>query len=165
MAWAGQVPGGVVWRSREQDGRLGPWGVAWAGHGGRGQTIRAWVGSGWPVRGVAQSQDGGVAWAGLWIWQGVARRSLAWFSKSREQFGMAGEARSHATHSCHKLRPEPLPEDASASGGELATLLCLGSRACSLPVIRGCKLRIPHPAGIGQWAGQHEPCQMQGLFP
>lgn len=127
--------------------------------------LSAWVGPGCLVRGVAQSEAGGVAWAGPWLCPGVARRALAWVSKSREQFGMAGEARCPATHSCHKLRPEPLPEDASASGGELATLLCLGNRACSLPVIRGCKLRIPRPAGIGQWAGQHEPGQMQGLFP
>lgn len=36
VAWAGQVSGGVAWRRWEQDGRLGPRGVAWAGHGGRG---------------------------------------------------------------------------------------------------------------------------------
>lgn len=115
--------------------------------------LSAWVESGCPVGGVAGSQSGGVAWARLWFGQGVARRALAWVSKSREQFGMAGEARCPETHSCHRLRPEPLPEDASASGGELATLLRLGSRACSFPVIRGYKLRIPRPAGIGRWAG------------
>lgn len=90
----------------------------------------------------------------MWPGEGVARRALVWVSQSLEQFGMAGEAFCPATYSCHKLWPEPLPEDVSTSGGELVTLLCLGSRACSLPVIRGCKLRIPCPAGIGPvgWA-------------
>ncbi|KAH0516969.1 Acetyl-CoA carboxylase 2 [Microtus ochrogaster] len=45
---------------------------------------------------------------------------------------MACEAHCPACCSCRKLRSEALRENASDSGGDLATVLCLGNGACSL---------------------------------
>lgn len=78
---------------------------------------------------------------------------------------MAREAHCPTRSSSRGLRPETLREDASASGGDLATLLCPRSRACSQGLgVANC-VSSWEPARTGRWAGHHEPCQMQGLFP
>lgn len=97
--------------------------------------------------------------------EGVARRVLAQASQSQELFRMALEAHCPGTYSCRKRRSELLPEDAYASGGDLALLLCLGS-GTRFPGLGATNCASPlEQAGIGRWAGQHEPCQKQGLLP
>lgn len=78
---------------------------------------------------------------------------------------MACEVHCPACCSYSRLQREALREDASAFGGDLETLLCLGSGTCSQGLgVANCASPW-EPARIVRWAGQHEPRQIQGMFP
>jgi hypothetical protein len=49
-------------------------------------------------------------------------------------------------------------------GQDLAALLGPGTRVCFRSLGGACSAPLQERGGIGQWVGQHESCQVQGLF-